>query len=310
MFYGKTKTPNLKGIKNIMTSFCIKSNNVKVIDYILSDLYNINFDNIIFSKREFSKYTNIILHYNGSDISGFYNVLSNILCKCIIDVYEPIIIRNIILLEYFYFDISDIKKIERNCYELLGIAYPNSCHFNIYKSDNNFDDRKLVLENIISRYIKSNKSIVLDGFVKFRIKSYIKYIEDSVDNSVNQFVVDKEYNDFIKLIKLYIESKPASSDTIYLVYNNGESTLLDENKEIIHCDKTILDSSYLSDISFSSNDYTLNSLLFLLPQRLIINLYSPEDEFITTLKLIFSDRVIIKEAEISDGVSNVKKELK
>lgn len=289
-----------------MTSFCIKSNNLKVIDYILFSLYNIAFDNIIFSKQEFSKYTNIVLHYKGSDISDFYNTLSDIICDCILKVYEPAIIRNIILLEYFYFDITDIRKIEKNCFELLGISHSDSCHFNLYKSDKNFNDRKTILKNNVLGYIKHNKSIILDGFVKFRIKSYIQYIEGAVDSSVNQFVVDKEYNDFIKLIQLYIESKQPSAKTVYLMYNNGESTLLDEDKNIIHCDKTILDSSYLSDISFSSNNYTLNSLLFLLPKKLIINLYSPEDEFITTLKLIFSDRVIINHLNSSNSISHLQ----
>lgn len=287
-----------------MTSFCIKSNNFKVIDYILSNLYNTNFANIIFSKRDFSKFSNIILHYKENDIVDFYNVISNIICNCILKIYEPIIIRNMILLEYFYFDFDDIKKIEKNCYELLGISSNSSNHFNMYKSDNDFNNRKLVLKNDIDKYLKSEKSIIVEGFVKFRIKDYLKYIEDAIDISVNQFVVDKEYNDFIKLIKLYVESRPYGSNTIFLIYNNGESTLLNEKNEIINCDKTLLDSSYLSDISFSSNDYTLNSLLFFLPQKLIINLYSEEDEFITTLKSIFSDRVIINKQTISNNIQN------
>lgn len=209
-----------------------------------------------------------------------------------------------ILLEYFYFDFDDIKKIEKNCYESLGMSTDSSNHFNMYKSDNDFNNRKLVLKNDIDKYLKSQKSIIVEGFVKFRIKDYLKYIEDAIDISVNQFVVDKEYNDFIKLIKLYVESRPYGSNTIFLIYNNGESTLLNEKNEIINCDKTLLDSSYLSDISFSSNDYTLNSLLFFLPQKLIINLYSEEDEFITTLKSIFSDRVIINKQTISNNIQN------
>jgi len=50
----------------------------------------------------------------------------------------------------------------------------------------------------------------------------------------------------------------------------------------------------LSDISFSSNDYTLNSLLTLLPRRIYIHIIDGiEDEFINTLKLIFDNRVCI-----------------
>ena len=298
MFYGKTKKP--KYLRNLffkMTSFFIKTNNIKVIDYIINALNKINFNNIIFSKKEFSKYTNIILHYVGNDLDGFYNEISNILCHCILDIYEPIIIRNTILLEYFYFDILDIEIIEQNCYELLqeNQSTFTAEHFTLFKSNNHYEDREGVLWTEILKYITSHKSIVLDGFVKFRLKKYLQYIEDVIDNAVNQFVIDKEYNDFIKLIKMYIDSKPSSKNTVYLIYDHGESTLLDENDEVINCNRTILDASYLSDISFSSNDYTLNSLLSILPKKLIIRLLSPEDEFIHTLKLIFENRVIIKE---------------
>ncbi len=56
----------------------------------------------------------------------------------------------------------------------------------------------------------------------------------------------------------------------------------------------MFDAKYLSDISFSSNDYCLNTLLNLLPSKLHIHLVDNfEDEFITTLKLIFENRVYI-----------------
>ena len=53
-------------------------------------------------------------------------------------------------------------------------------------------------------------------------------------------------------------------------------------------------SKYLSDISFSSNDYALNSLLTLLPKKIYIHLIDNViDEFIHTLGLIFEDRAQI-----------------
>ena len=73
----------------------------------------------------------------------------------------------------------------------------------------------------------------------------------------------------------------------------GESILLDENKNTISLNDNIFDAKYLSDISFSSNDYALNALLTLLPQKIEIHLIGYEDEFINTLKLIFGKRISI-----------------
>ena len=94
--------------------------------------------------------------------------------------------------------------------------------------------------------------------------------------------------------KLYIESKTPTVPLIHLIYTNGESLLLDKDKNIINLNDSIFNATYLSDISFSSNDYALNTLLTLLPKKIYIHLCSDyEDDFINTLKLIFNTRVLI-----------------
>ena len=52
-------------------------------------------------------------------------------------------------------------------------------------------------------------------------------------------------------------------------------------------------SDYMSDISFSSNDYALNTLIGKLPQTIHLHLISPKDEFINTLELIFGEKIKI-----------------
>ena len=53
-------------------------------------------------------------------------------------------------------------------------------------------------------------------------------------------------------------------------------------------------STDMSDITFSSNDYCLNTLLNILPKQIFIHLIdSNEDEFINTLKNIFGKKVTI-----------------
>ena len=138
-----------------------------------------------------------------------------------------------------------------------------------------------------------NKSLILDGFVKFRLKDYIRLLDSIVDLSVNKFVIDREYTEFIDLLKVYINSKEYGCDIVHLIYQNQESILLDEFKNVIQLDNDVLNSKYLSDISFSSNDFALNSLLTLLPKVIYIHIVDVEDEFINTLKLIFDNRVFI-----------------
>ena len=135
--------------------------------------------------------------------------------------------------------------------------------------------------------------MLLEGFITFRIKDYIDILDNAVDFSVSQFVINREYTEFIDLLKIYINSHQINCNLVHLVYVNNESLLLDEEKNIISLTKNNLDTKFLSDITFSSNDYALNSLLTLLPKKIIIHLINPEDDFINTIKSIFGDRVTI-----------------
>ena len=86
--------------------------------------------------------------------------------------------------------------------------------------------------------------------------------------------------------------KVIGCETVHLIYSSSESILLDTNQNLIIGTDDIFKAKYLSDISFSSNDYALNTLLNLLPKKIYIHLADNQiDEFINTIKLIFENRV-------------------
>ena len=98
-----------------MVSLCIKTNNNTAIDYLMVNIAKINLDDIVFVKKNFSKYTNIIIHYRGNNIPEFYKELASVITNCIIDKYEDSIIYKLLLLNYFYFDEIDMNIIKNNC---------------------------------------------------------------------------------------------------------------------------------------------------------------------------------------------------
>lgn len=267
----------------VLKSICIKTNNSQTINYLLKKLENSDLKNIYVSVLKFKFYKNFIIHYKGKNLDYFYKVFSDIFSSAIIEIYEKNIIKHIISTNYFYFTNPEQDKI-------LDIA-------NEYIYSNTLTESSLRKDSIkISciEYFSNNKSVILDGFINFRIENYIKMVDYIVDMAVNKFVIDREYAEFIELLKCYINSKSSNSNTVHLIYQNEESILLDEFKKNINLNSNCFDSKFLSDITFSSNDYTLNMLLTLLPKKIFIHLIDGiEDEFINTLKLVFDDRVYL-----------------
>ena len=266
-----------------MKSFCVKTNNQEILNYLVKNLETSSLENIYFTQKDFKCYKNIIVHYLGENQNLFLSHLSEILTDCVLIFYEPVLLRKLLNFHYFYFDELEKKIIEQNFYEYISLEESSSLKY-----------RKEGILTCTLKYIEENKSMILDGFVTFRLGEYIDTLEDTLDYAVHQYIIEKEYKEFINLLKIYISSKPSESNFVHLIYLNRNSILLDEKKKNISLDNSIFSTSYLSDISFSSNDYALNSLLTLLPKKIKIHLVSKdEDEFINTLKLIFGTRISI-----------------
>lgn len=265
-----------------MRSLCIKTNNNNIIDYLLVRISSLSLNNLYITKSKFKIYNNIIIHYTGNKLNSFYTDISTILADIIICFYEDQLIKNMLSNNYFYFSNFEQEKIFNICIDYIVQDNLSELEF---KYDSVF--------NACYNYISNNKSLILNGFVNFRLKDYMKILDSVVDLSVNKFVVDKEYIEFINLLRTYIGSKSCNSSIVHLVYSNCESILLDEKHNRISFNTQLIDTKYISDISFSSNDLALNTLLTLLPEKIFIHILDAQDDFINTLKLIFDNRVYI-----------------
>lgn len=267
------------GRRIFLKSICVKTNSQTLKTYLLNNLNLLKSENILFSCYKFKIYDNIIIHYLGNDNDSFIEEISYFFANIVIELYEKHIIRTIISNNYFYFTPSEQKEIEKKCIDEIqfdGIFNRlNSIAISFY------------------RYLCENKALIFEGFISFRTKSYIKFIDSIIDISVNKFIIDREYLEFIELLRTYISTKPSNSSLLHLIYEKQSSTILDENNNLIEPSNDIFNNKYLSDISFSSNDYALNTLLTLTPKKLIIHTLDEDDEFIQTLKLIFENRITI-----------------
>ena len=268
-----------------MKSICVKTNNIDIINCLQKSFENINLEDTYISIKKFKHFNNIIIHHKGNDNTRFLNYISNSITKVIIKFYEETLIYRNISLNYFYFNSYEKKKILENA-------------LNIIKEKDNFKLRYDYINNEIFKTITDNHSLYLQGFINFNLKDYIIFLNNQIDISVNKFLIDKEYLEFVNILKLYIKSESENSkvDHIHLIYKDKTSIITDDNQNIISYNDNIKKARYISDISFSSNDLALNTLLNIIPKSITIHLVNEyPDEFINTLKLIFGEKVKICE---------------
>ncbi len=261
-----------------MSSFCIKTNNDLFVDYFLNNYSSSLSDfkkDIHVKKRYYKIYKNLVINYKTCNITTFYEKLSRFITEGIVNIYEKRIISKIVFSSYFYFLDNEQLNIINNTTNLL--------------KEDKTETRKELIYLAVLNYIESKEnSMILEGFITFRLKDYIDILDYAVELEVNNFLVKREYLEFVKLLKKYISSNESTCNRINLLHLNGSTLLLDENYNLINTYSTNIDELGKNmDITFSSNDYSLNTLLNLLPKKIDIHLLDKQDEFIDTIKLIF-----------------------
>lgn len=158
-----------------MKSICIKTVSPDKVDFLVRQLENLEI-NIFISTYRFKVYDNVIIHYPDENVEEFYNTISEVIKNTIEFYYEEEFIIKNIKQNYFYLEEIEqeyILKITKKILELPDkkIGYKNK-----------------VLKRCILNYLKENKSIIIEGFVNFRIGDYKKKLDNIIEVSVFSYL--------------------------------------------------------------------------------------------------------------------------
>lgn len=159
-----------------MKSFCIKTNNNEIIDYLQTQIELLEIQNIYISKNKFKIYKNIIIHYKGEKTKQFLYELSSVIAKCIERFYEKKILKKYIDYNYFYFEDFEREIILKIGYKIIELQ------------EEQFEYKNEILKELILEYLLEAKSIVLDGVVNFRIREYKEILEYVAELGVANYI--------------------------------------------------------------------------------------------------------------------------
>ena len=159
-----------------MKSFCIKTNNNEIINYLQTQIELLGIQNIYISRNKFKIYKNVIIHYKGEKSKQFLYELSSVIAKCIEKFYEKKNLKNYIDYNYFYFEDFEREIILKIGYKIIELQ------------EEQFEYKNEILKELILEYLLEAKSIVLDGVVNFRIREYKEILEYVAELGVANYI--------------------------------------------------------------------------------------------------------------------------
>ncbi|MBE7039011.1 MAG: hypothetical protein E7404_08950 [Ruminococcaceae bacterium] len=179
----------------------------------------------------------------------------------------------------------------------------DECYYYFDKNDKDemfdmlcYDKEKLIIKKEILNYLSKNNTLYLKGFVKFRLKPYFESIYEKSQYIADEYLDEKEYLDFIKLLKYFVSVQNTSCEKADIIKrNDGRYLILDENKkeiDISDCEFSV----EIVDNELEICDVLLSEIISLAPQKLVFHRNEKfksfeEDEVLKMLERVFENKI-------------------
>ncbi|OPY58109.1 MAG: YtxC-like family protein [Pelotomaculum sp. PtaU1.Bin035] len=229
---------------------------------------------------------------NGCTEEDIQVILKNYIAEIISDIimshWEAFLLENIIRENYYYFG-NEEKKI---IYDYATMHINSKLEEEPWKSVYWVNRKNKILQKI-SEFLNFNNHIVIDGFIRFRLKEYLSELREAADKAVDDFLMEREYKEFIQLLKYFVEIQEPQIDIVHVLINSsGVFKLFDGNMRPIRSDCLggfILD---LMDSEVNYEDLLIGVLVTVAPKK--ITLHYKKDKWkqaMETINNVFAGRV-------------------
>lgn len=157
---------------------------------------------------------------------------------------------------------------------------------NLYKTV----QRKNQIATSLLEYLNLNNELVLEGFLRFRLKEFCDELNDYVDQAVDSFMIDREYEEFVALLRYFVEVQdPKMGEAHIVARENGLFRILDRNQQVV---KNEYLEGFVVELVQNQIDYEdllLSALITLSPVKIVLHL-DPQAKISTTVLKVFTDR--------------------
>ncbi len=214
--------------------------------------------------------------------------LGNILTEAILIYWEPIILSKMINANYNYLRSKEKREISEKVFERLKMQEPCGFPKAVY-------DRRSQIYNTVLEYLRENGRINIEGFLNFRLRFYWDALENVVNQTADGILWAKEYDDFICLLKYFLESQEPRIKKVHVILLNTGFQLYDSDDNIVAGDSLEEYVAGFEEEEIDSGDLLISALVAIAPQEVVLHLSTEVDlqEAVDILKNVFGKRMVI-----------------
>ena len=187
--------------------------------------------------------------------------------------------------KYQYLSKAELKSVVQNAYLYLSnLNEEGDISKTLYRHN------QILAE--VNQYMETNSHFYLEGFLRFRLKEYFKELEISIEKAVENYLVEQEYHEFLKLLRYFVEIQEPRIDEVHLLVRDKKSfCLLDEDQHPINQDQLQGAITELNQ-EVEYEDLMLSALITISPRTIVLHVVT-KTEIVETILSVFRERVKI-----------------
>ncbi|WP_195571990.1 putative sporulation protein YtxC [Paenibacillus sp. 1001270B_150601_E10] len=214
-----------------------------------------------------------------------WNRASRALAEYILVTKEEPLIRALLDKER-YLDPQERGKIEDYCLQLLN------GHEELQSTESR-QRRKTKLSRALNKYLEEHTSLHLEGFIRFRLDNYLSELREVVDYAVDEYVLERQYQEFIGLLKYFVFIQDTKIPLAHLLHKGGhEFFLLNEKWEPLEPSHVVEGMIVeMIDCDMEMEDMIVSTLINVSPGHIVIHTREKDSQVIKTIQQIFDTRV-------------------
>lgn len=151
----------------------------------------------------------------------------------------------------------------------------------------------LVLETLVEsrdRDVPFN----LDAVMRFRFRDRLKGVDKAIDTMVEQFLGDREYEEFVSMLRYMLDAQPPTEQTLHVFCTDERVWICDAAGELVRDNEVTAAAHVVSDgEDVNSEDLAMSVLIMRSPCRIVIHdvsVAAPWPSFAETVERVFLDR--------------------
>ncbi|MDM0452121.1 putative sporulation protein YtxC [Clostridium perfringens] len=215
--------------------------------------------------------------------------ISNVIYNVIVEHYREKEMLHYINENYFFLKHDEILNIDLAINKILK-GDQKICSDKDFYCLNKIND---IIENI-KEFILENDYVNIEGFITFRMKNFLKDIECIIDKVVEDYMIEKEYNEFIKLLKYFVDIQDCKLEEVNIIVQKNGSYEVKDSKGLDIFKDFLNEITDFAEVGIiNTEDIIISGLITNAPKK--IKIYNEEycinKEFIQTIKSVFGERV-------------------